>query len=68
MCVSKTEQIKRLQHQLAYTHRARKVAEAKIKDAAQGKESGKVQWMRMPCLVRACLAQPRTSCRDGGII
>ena len=42
-CVwSKAEQTKRLQHQLYYTRRTRKVAEAKIKDAAQGKEEGKV--------------------------
>ena len=56
MCVSKTEQIKPFQHQLAYTRCTRKVAEAKIKDAAQGKEAGKVQWMRMLWLVRVRLA------------
>ena len=52
-CVwSKAEQIKRLQYQARYIRRTRKVAEAKIKDAARGKEEGKVQWMRVPWLVR----------------
>jgi hypothetical protein len=63
-CVwSKAEQIKRLQYQARYIRRTRKAAEADIKDAAQGKEEGKVQWMRVPWLVRVCLAQPLTSCR-----
>ena len=61
--LTKAELIRRLQHQLAYTRLARRRAEAKLKDAAQGKEEGKVQWMRVPWLVRVCLAQPLTSSR-----
>ena len=61
--LSKAEQIRRLQYRLAYNRRGRKAAEAKINDAAQGKEDGKVQWMRVPWLVRVCLAHPLTSCR-----
>ena len=63
-CVmSKAEQIKRLQHQVAYIRRRRKAAQTKLQDAAQGKEDGQAQWMRVPWLVRVCLAQPLTSCR-----
>ena len=63
-CVlSKAEQIKRLQHQVAYIRRRRKAAQAKLQDAAQGKEDGYAQWLRVPWLVRVCLAQPLTSCR-----
>ena len=37
-CVlSKAEQIRRLQYQVRYTRRARKSAESKLKEAAQGK-------------------------------
>jgi len=63
-CVlNKAQQIKRLQCQVRYIRLTRKAAEAKIKRAAQGKEEGKVQWMRVPWLVRVCLAQPLASCR-----
>ena len=61
--LSKAEQIRRLQHQVQYIRRTRQAAQAKLRDAAQGKEDGQVQWMRVPWLVRVCLAQPLTSCR-----
>ena len=63
-CVlSKAEQIRRLQHQVKYIRRTRQAAQAKLRDAGQGKEDGQAQWMRVPWLVRVCLAQPLTSCR-----
>ena len=61
--LTKAELIRRLQYQVRYTRLTRKRAEAKLKDAAQGKEEGKVQWMRVRWLVRVCLAQPLTSSR-----